>query len=528
MVLPSADSSRWIVLGCGIRHESDATLQMDGSDWHPLLSSSAPDPSQVDGHYLALSWSEDEVRCFTDRLGLRRLYATQTREGMLFSTHLGWIARFTGGVTFDAAAFGGHWLTFNQFSYRSFGSGVERTGPDSTMVITPGRITVRNNLFTPLQHHVDRLSFIRLVERHLSFRPRGHERMVFGLSGGLDSRFLFGVLQDLHLPFSLYALGHPAEPDCEISGRIASQFGLERHTLYEGIGPMEDCIARMRAHVARSLAIAPASAYQKLGGFSRLQESGVFVVDGGMGEIVRRQYLNRIRMRGTARLRREGAGQLIDYLRVPNPPIFNRETAAVMRRAAIDDLRAVLETMPPVGDRGIHDFLDLMAVRYRFPNYAGIEQSRMDEILLSFSPFCQHSVVEASFGLPPRLKKNGALFREVIRSTVPRLRRHELVKDGVRYPFFLTTPASWVLMALKRFLGWSFRDPIPAMVLATIKPYVLDLAHSSAVRTCPYYDYQLIRSMVERYYAGDTTGEGFVDRWLAFELFRQVLASGMD
>lgn len=520
----SGSSNPFVVIGCGIRHESEKTVGVSLNDWRKLLKTTQPDLSRVDGHYLAIAIRRGEVYCWSDLLGLRRLYATTRSGATYFSSRIDLLAKLVGGLTLSPRRFGGHWLTFNQMSYEAFHEGVERTGPGSTMCLKPGSVRLRHRAFTPAVDPVQSGFFIELLKRHLAFEPVGGGTMRFGLSGGLDSRLLLSLLLKQQRPFSLYALGDRSEPDNVLSRSIAHDYSLEQLLLGEEVPSADTCLARLQRYGSRTNAFSPASAFHKLGTFHKLHQLGSFVIDGGMGEIVRRQFLNRLRVRGQRYLERAGPEDLFRHIRVNNPPIFHNEILEDMERGALDDIRTAMEQWPEIPHVSHHDFLDTLIVRYRYPNYAGIEQSRMDEEVLSLAPFCQPSVVAAAFGLPASQKKSGKLFRDIIRSAEERLTRYPLVKGETTYPFSLSPLSSWVWTALQQRFGNSSGDTTRSAVLNVLAPYIRDQVRSTAVRAYAFYNYPLIVESVDSYYSGDSGKAAFVDRWLSFEVWRQMIA----
>jgi hypothetical protein len=66
--------------------------------------------------------------------------------------------------------------------------------------------------------------------------------------------------------------------------------------------------------------------------------------------------------------------------------IFSKDVKEEMRKGAEQDIRDAWALMPDPRLIGEENFLDLLEVRYRFPNYGGIGQSWMDEQILSIMP----------------------------------------------------------------------------------------------------------------------------------------------
>ncbi|MDH4069413.1 MAG: hypothetical protein OEV30_03220 [Ignavibacteria bacterium] len=515
-----------VVLGCGIRSRAGCASGMDAHHWRAIIAGRESDVRDIDGHFLVISPRGREVYCWSDSLGLRRLYSIRRDEGTFFSSRIDLLAKLAGGLSLSPRKFGGHWLTFNQMSFEGFHEGVIRTGPGSTMILSADNVRVNHRLFSPGNISVEPDVFTDLLKQYLAFEPAGGKKMAFGLSGGLDSRLLLSLLLPQKERFYLYSLGNEAEPDCTVARSIANDLSLEQVMLGEEVPSADICLDRLRRYAARTYAFSPASSFHKLGVFGRLHERGSYVVDGGMGEIVRRQFLNRLRVRGRRYLENARPSEIFRHMQVPVPDIFKQEVIREMRAGALEDIGTAMQRLPPGCSHD--DILDTLIVRYRYPNYAGIEQSRMDEEVLSLTPFCQASVVNSAFGLSASHKRGARLFRRLIRSGSPQLASYPLVKGGSRYPFSLSPISSWVWTGVQKRIGRSYEDPTRDIVLKKLGPYVRDQVRAGAVRSYELYDYPSILQCVDSYYEGDETKGSFVDRWLSFEIWRQMTGGSGD
>ena len=140
-------------------------------------------------------------------------------------------------------------------------------------------------------------------------------------------------------------------------------------------------------------------------------------------------------------------------------------------------------------------------------------------------PFAQPSLLRALFQMPLSLRRNGRLFRRLIRSQRASLARYPLVKGGVAYPFQLPTAPAYLWTKLKTRLGQGYTDTVRLRFLETLKPFALDAVHSQAVRTYPAYDHARLARLVEEFYQGRSDLASEVDWWLAFEMWRRTLGS---
>jgi len=247
------------------------------------------------------------------------------------------------------------------------------------------------------------------------------------------------------------------------------------------------------------------------------------IIDGGFGEIARRQFLNRLWLKGKPALRNGNPAAIYPYLHVQRPNVFVPEVLQIMRQGTEEQIAALWRGMPSMQEIGGENFLDLVAIRTRLANAYSFEQARMDGECVSYMPFAQPSVLNALFKIPVTRRKNGRLFRYLIRRHFPTLTRYPLVKSGTTYPFHFPTVPAWAWTKLKAGLGQKFSDNSAVDCLQVMATEVRDLAHSSAVKSFPAYDYSCIRGMVEKFYNGQVDLAPQIHWWLAFEFWRRAV-----
>jgi hypothetical protein len=63
-------------------------------------------------------------------------------------------------------------------------------------------------------------------------------------------------------------------------------------------------------------------------------------------------------------------------------------------------------------------------------------------------------------------------------------------------------------------------------LLQALREPVLDRLHSGVVKSCESYDYTKLRSSIETFFVTGH-GAGYVDWWLAFDLWRESLETGI-
>jgi hypothetical protein len=513
----------WIVLGMGFRHVDSSARLLAESEWSAILSSPRPDLTSLDGHFVIVRWSDTELECFSDQLGMRTLYiAERPGGGCVIATRQDWLAQRTGRRSVSLAALGGHWLLANPMASDALVEGVRRLGAGGYFRYRDDRMTLEERPWAPSSNE-DREP-VGILQHFLHPEGLGGRTLSLGLSGGLDSRVLLALLVAGGGPIATHVFGDESDPDVVVSRRIAKGEGLEQRHLDDTLPPQHECIAMLRDYVGWSAAIEPASAITKLRYYPRLEADGIAVVDGGLGEIARRQYLKRLLMGGRRALVEKDAAAVYEYVRHHRADIFNTDALAAMKAGAIDQLSRMLDAMPEVASIGAENFVDLMAVRTRFPYFAGLEQARTDATSLCYMPFAQPSFISAIFPRPEE-RRGGRLLRRIVRESAPQLRKYPLVKSGVPIPYAVPNLGAIAWSRVQKKLARAVRPSAEASLLDHMAEFVRDTASSQSVRMFEGYDHANVTSLVDRFYAGERGLALAVNWWLAFEVWRQGVSS---
>ncbi|MDZ7290763.1 MAG: hypothetical protein ONB44_14120 [candidate division KSB1 bacterium] len=510
----------WTVCGLGMERKEQTHRFLQAADWQRLLALEHPPLQKLDGHFLAIRWKTNEAQCFTDQLGLRTLFIAQVNGGTVFSTRLAWIASLREHNEVDFAACGPAWLTFNQIGCEAFLKDVHRLGPNGIAVITPTSTRMHSIPWRP-DPNTGTAEFADVLQTLLYPDTNTGRTISLGLSGGLDSRTLLALLASRNEgTFALHVFGRPEDPDVRTSQSIAHNEKFTQSHFHEPLPEAATCMRMLRDYASQTQFIEPASTFLKLRYFPQLHTRGKVIIDGGFGEIARRQFLNRLLLKGKSALLSGRPDRIYSFLHVQRPAIFTPEILQTMRQGVEEQIASLWQVMPSIKDFGCENFLDLLAIRMRLANYYGFEQSRMDGECVNYMPFAQPSLLNSLFKTPIHLRKNGRLFRQLIRRHFPRLCQYPLVKNGVTYPFNFSPVPAWAWTNLKVRLGQKFIDTEAVDFLRLIAAEVQDLVHSASVKSFPAYDYPFIRNIVEKFYHGQTEFASQVHWWLSFELWR--------
>ena len=523
-VVRDSPDTRWLALGMGILQHDNHRRVMSAADWANRLKHDDPHFNALDGHFVVLRWQSESIECYTDQLGLRSLYFLHSDGGTAFSTRADWLSQLQTSPKINFEVFGAQWLTVNQFSHESTIQGLHRSAPGSRVYITPQSFTARSVPWQPSRPDGGYTSFVDFARSMTSIYPPTGHNIALGLSGGLDSRAVLALLsRSPNTEYSSYVFGADSHADVRVSRNIAARERLQ-HEHFNDVLPSADiCRQMLSDFVANSGVIQPASAILSMRYYTQLAAQKAFIIDGGFGEIVRRQFLNRILYRGRSALANKNVEALFPLLRVSRPNIFNRDVYQAMYRGSLEQIRTSLDEMPNFSDLDLANYLDLWAIRTRLPNFDGLEQSRMDAILPSYMPFAQPSLLQHLFGLRPSRRQGGRLLKRMIKDYSPSLTKYPLVRNGIEHPFGLSPIAAWLWTKVRsrRSLDQSPTDTFAHLFI--LKEFVCDTIESSAVNECGIYDMDSIHNLVHKFYGGLYHLAPQLDWWLSFELWRQSI-----
>jgi len=524
-LVPSNQSAGWLACGVGIYRDGHQFSIMTSSHWQKLLSETSPPLHHLNGHFAVVKWTENQVTCFTDQLGFRNLFLTQTSNYWAFSTRLDWIARLRGNCQINFEEFGSRWLLVNQLSQESIVTNTKRLTQGGIAEWTASVISVKNHPWEPnMPLDLPNEDFNDTLRDLILFPLRNNQKLSLALSGGVDSRVLLSILLCSKLDnWSLHTVGEADDPDVRIAKQISAELKAEHQFFNPAIPGPDEAPDLIRDYVGQSLVRLPASHFVKHRYYLELHGQGKIVIDGGQGEVVRREFFNRLRFRGGKILTGGNIEDIFPLIFRDRAPIFNDEIMKIMKESALEKIRMLREDLPSVSSVGLAHWLDLFIIRTGFPNTTNLEQSRSDAELVNYMPFAQPSLLRKLFDVPISERNNGKLFSRMVKQNYKRLATYRRVKNGVVLPFELSTIASRLFINLNSKLGRSYSDTSAARFLESLADFVQDTAHSAAVKNFEYYDYPQILKIVNGFYSGNKSLSHELDWWLAFEIFRQVV-----
>jgi hypothetical protein len=216
--------------------------------------------------------------------------------------------------------------------------------------------------------------------------------------------------------------------------------------------------------------------------------------------------------------------EIIPYLTTHRANIFNEDIRLEMLLGCEQQINNIFSELPKIDEIGIENWIDLFAIKTRLTNYYSQEQSRLDSLIMCYMPFAQQNLLKNIFILDVDQRKNGKLFRELIRKNYSPLLKYPLAKGQLSHPFWLNTIQSRIWSAAyKKLKLKTYRDNSPEWLINSLKVYINDTMNSKLIQENGIYDYNKLLTLTKSLNAGNTSAINIheLDWWLAFELFRQ-------
>ncbi|KAA3620362.1 MAG: hypothetical protein DWQ05_00015 [Calditrichaeota bacterium] len=516
------EHSGFVVTGLGLNLKAEKCVPLATEHWIEILNVNEPVLSHINGHFAIVLWDATHIRFFSDSLGLRTIYFRENGPGIHFSSRADWLNQMVDSTEINTNTFGSHWLAFNGLSCdQALTTNSKRLGQGGFATFDKSGLKIKN---VPWEYKsTGDSNEMKLTQSLIStINIESIRQPSIGLSGGLDSRLLLSLTHKKDKSeFATHVFGVAAHPDVVISKKIADDFGLAHAHFPDINGDVDFVIDLAREYCCATNLIAPASTALRLGNYDQLNRHNKIMIDGGFGEIGRRQFLNRLKINLGNRLQHPDFTAVFRYFNLFRGNFFDTDFGHELQKSAIIELQNVWQEMPQIREIGIDNFLDLFSVRTRLPNYYAYEQARLDAIVPNFMPFAQPDIVELLLNLPVSQRQNSSLFRQMIAKNNAQLNSFPLVKGSTTYPFSYGTMAARTWTAVKTKLNLAFVDTLHIDFLLALQDYILGIIHSQSTKQYPFINLNYLKKCAADFYSGDISRANELDWWLAFEFWRQ-------
>ena len=515
------NSACWIVAGVGLEQSGNDYKLLDLSDWNNYLSMNEVNLNSVNGHYVALKYSNNELKFFTDELGLREIHVLKLPDGFGFTTRIDFLKYFI-NPEIDLQEFGARWLLQNQISRNSIIKNVKRL-VSASATIRNDILNVEDNPWQPdFEVEGGKEKFESTLKQLLSF---GDKKISLSLSGGLDSRLLLSYLlnKDSEI-WETHTFGDPNHPDSKIASELLKSVNLENIIINEALPSKEKAMELLRNFAMQSIVTSRISSILNLRFYNLIVAESKIIVDGGFGEMWRREFANKFLLLGKKALLTKDVEKTFRLFIGTKPDIFSEDAIKEMRVGSVSQIENIFSELPDANEINLENWLDIFTIRARLINTSAPEQARVDNYAVSFMPFIQKDTLKILFSFSVKERKNGKLFKDIIRRNAIALTKYPLVKGNITYPFDASSLSARVYSKVKKKTGLFYRDQRVDELFSLLRDFILDLLHSSQVRNCEFYDRRKIDRLANGFSSKGTEFNSEIDWFLSFELFRQGIS----
>lgn len=513
--------SCWALVGVGLKLFEDYYKLQSESEWNMYLSADKVNLEPVNGHFVAVKYANNELRFFSDELGLREMFVVKIDGGFGFTTRIDWIKYFI-KPEIDLNEFGTRWLLQNQISRNSIIKNVTRL-VCLNAVIKENSLTTRQNEWKPnFEMPGNKEIFNSILQQLISIAGK---KISLSLSGGLDSRLLLSYLtQKKSDSWETHTFGDPNHPDSKIGRTLLQNLNLRNQIIDDNLPATDKLIELIKDYSVQSIVTNPASSILNLRFYDILADKDSVNIDGGFGEIWRRAFANRLMILGKKHLIKKDAVKVTSFLNYYKADIFSDDALLEMRKGCINQLEDLFKYLPDPSQIGVAEWIDLFSVRCRLANYYAPEQARIDKLVISFMPLVQKDILNLLFGITNTDKKNGKLFKQLIRRNSIQLTKIPLVKGNITHPFSSSSLSARLQSRIKNKLGLAFQNKRIIEFQNTLKEFIIDVLKSAEVRNYEYYDPKKLGRLESKFLKGSSVYNSEVDWFLSFELFRRGIA----
>ena len=523
---PPEENFKWLSAGTGILEDSDSFKFMEAKEWEKFFNCSR-NPGKLNGHFVFLYRNAEQLKLLTDITGLRDIYLLKDNERIIFSTRIDLISKFI-RPEIDFSQLGGRWILINQISTKSIFKKLIRltAGSCGTINLNTFEITIESVAQIPditINNNAEN-EIKELISSLISFPLKENKKISLSLSGGMDSRIILAhLLKSDKNKWNAHTFGNPGQPDSIIAKEIAEESAFNLELVHTPV-LNTDFIKDLSAYCSSVYLTAPASSFLQMREYRFINHLNDVIIDGGFGEILRREFLNKLLWKCKNAVMSKNSKDIIRHLRLFRADIFNEEINRQMEKGALEQLDALIHSLPSAAETGIENWLDLFSIKTRLPNFYGPEQSRVDSEYVSYMPFAQPALLNKIFSLSIKERRSGKFSKNLINGLIPSLTKYPLAKGNASHPFCMNSIQSrlWVRFR-KSFSKKLYNDTSQTDMLIHLKEFILDTINSAKVKENSAYDYKKIQIIASEFYSGKAEYANRLDWWLAFELFMQSM-----
>lgn len=510
--------SNFLVSGIGIHSDTNSSHLLTNEEWQSIK---VDEFDSIDGHYVYIKWIDDKLYIKTDVLGLRDIYIAKFEDTIYFSTRADQITKFV-PTEIDFSEFAGRWRLFSQITNDSIFKNIDRIccGTSVEICLNTLDIKINKDWFMPTFNNEEYSPDKFNCELNNLIIPKTEKNLAINLSGGFDSRVVLSYYLNSNTKFNTQTYGSEKTSDAILANKLSEKLNLQHSHINLPIENIDNFINKLREYSLQTLVNNPASGFVLINNLSAFQNKNQLIIDGGFGEIWRRDFYGRLYLLGKDAIIKKDYPTIVKNISGYHADFFIEEITQLMEKSCINQIINSFDQMPDPKHIGLENFLDLWTLRTRLCNHFSQEQTWADLQVCNYMPFAQPSMMKNLFNLNIKHKNNKQLLKQIIKRNAPILTKFPLAKGDYLLPFNTNSVQAKIIKSVLNLLGKKgYKDDTKLTLIPKLKTYILDQLNSNSVKQNSIYDKNKISKMSDDLQNNNQNSYNEIDWWLSFHLF---------
>ncbi|MEW5844347.1 MAG: asparagine synthase-related protein, partial [Bacteroidota bacterium] len=367
--------------------------------------------------------------------------------------------------------------------------------------------------------------FAEKIARVTKINENENSKVGLLLSGGLDSRTLISIILANKIKgLELFTFGNKQNNDVKVAEQISKYLSLP-HTIIDPEN-LQGCnaLSDFRSYSQQTLMNNSFTSFLHLQSYNSLTKFDGIIFDGGFGEIWRHEFLYKLAFFGKRKILARDFNAILQHLKFHRAEFLEHDVINKMSDGLRNQIEEIYELLPKPEDIGVADWLDLFAIKTRLANHYSQEQSFLDQSLISVMPFVQQSVLSNLHSVDPHRRKDGKLYKEIIKEYNKGLTKYPLVKGDYTMPFGASSFQTRLFLKMHKMIGKDNPGLHPKYIpLLDYAEQIMDIVSSKSFTESGFYDKRKIENITTHLSSGTADNHVWneIDWLLAFESFRQ-------
>ncbi len=522
------DNSGYIILGSPLWAIENGYHFLTKNDWDHF-SWEDDDICRLEGHYALLRWHGNHFECWTDPIGLRDFLIVNTVWGYVITTRLDWASRMIDASSFNLEALSTHIIVGATLGEDMIINGIRRVYRGMKAEITAISCIIQQmpcSEIKPSIHTRDELNSDMMKRVLLPFKE--NRRLSMALSGGLDSRT---VLSYLLLPeakhyrslWDAYTIGSAGESDLKIAKRISNEFHIKHKIIEPDLAPVSELWNYMKENVlSMRMDMFPSitNRYQFMFDMAKYYDG---IIDGGSGWLLKYQVSRKTGFKHRNDIITGNWDNIVPDLMRNDAFFFSNEAREQMTSKIHTRTIELMSRIESPNTLGFYNWLNQFFIDSHLPFKYSSHQIWVDNILQDYMPTMSHIFMKNILQIPTEQKIDNRLCYYFIRKNKEKLIHIPRVAYGLQLPCRTNTLyfATYAKIHHKLFPVQPQHSNM--RLWNHLREPVLDQLNSNTVRQYERYDWMNLRNHVESFYQGKTENANWIDHWLRFDFWRELV-----